>query len=92
MNSLILFILILVSLNVLIFFLAKKRWRVWRIAGILFIFCSPFVFFITINIIVHKIGDGFAGGAAGFTFAGLLVANAIVYFIVSIFISKSTEN
>ncbi|MGE7873444.1 hypothetical protein [Bacillus paramycoides] len=89
MNSFILFILILVSLNVLIFFLAKKRWRVWRIAGILFIFCAPFVFFITINIIVHKIRNGFA---TGFTFAGLLVANAIVYFIVSIFVSKSTEN
>ncbi|MGR3778724.1 hypothetical protein ACT1UG_24160 [Bacillus paramycoides] len=89
MNSFILFILILVSLNVLIFFLAKKRWRIWRIAGILFIFCSPFVFFITINIFVQKMGDGFAGG---FTFAGLLVANSIVYFIVSIFISKSTEN
>ncbi|MDQ0216516.1 putative membrane protein [Oikeobacillus pervagus] len=88
MNSLVIFILILVALNILVFFMAKKTWLIWRMAGLIFIFCSPFVFFITMNVIGKKVGDGIAGGAAGFIFGTLLVINAFVFFIVAVFASK----
>ncbi|MCR6465124.1 hypothetical protein NXB04_20690 [Bacillus paranthracis] len=88
MNSLVIFILVLIILNVLVFFWAKVTRLIWRIAGVIFVISSPFVFFITMNVIGKKVGDGFAGGAAGFTFGTLLVINAIILFIVAVFSSK----
>ncbi|CEG26231.1 hypothetical protein [Bacillus sp. B-jedd] len=81
----IIFIMILVVLNVLVFLGAKKSWMVWRMAGIIFIISSPFVLFITINVIGRKTGDGIGGAVAGFTFATLIVINAIAFFITSSF-------
>lgn len=87
MNSLEIFILILGALNLLVYLiykLAKKNWMVWGMAGVIFIFSSPFVLVITMNNIGRKVGDGIAGAAAGFTFGTLLVINAIVLFIVAV--------
>lgn len=47
MNSLAIFILILLVINVLIFFLAKLSWLVWPIGGLVFLVSAPIVFFIT---------------------------------------------
>ena len=82
MNSLVIFILILIVLNLLVFFIAKKNRLVWRISGVIFIFCSPFVLFTTMNIIGQMVGVGIAGAVAGFTFGGLLVINAFIFFII----------
>ncbi|MBJ8052716.1 hypothetical protein JDS87_12125 [Bacillus cereus] len=78
MNSLIGFLFLLIAFNALIFFIAKKRKRIWKIASCIFILSSPIVFFTTMHVIGEKVGDGFAGGVAGFTFSGLLITNAIV--------------
>ena len=83
MNSLEIFILILIALNVVVYLLSKKEGLRWRMAGVIFIFCSPFVLVITMNNIGRKVGDGIAGAAAGFTFGGLLVINAVIFFIIS---------
>lgn len=52
----------------------------------------PIVFFTTLHVIGEKVGDGFAGGAAGLTFSGLLILNAIVLFIISIFVSANKNS
>ncbi|OFD92142.1 hypothetical protein BWGOE13_28550 [Bacillus mycoides] len=87
MNSLIGFLFLLIAINVLIFFIAKKYKRIWKIASGIFILSSPIVFFATMHVIGEKVGDGFAGGFAGLTFSGLLIINAIFLFVISIFIS-----
>lgn len=81
MNSLIGFLFLLIAINVLIFFIAKKYKRIWKIASGIFIFSSPIVFFATMHVIGEKVGDGFAGGFAGLTFSGLLIINAIFYLL-----------
>ncbi|PDY93331.1 hypothetical protein [Bacillus toyonensis] len=85
MNSLIGFLFLLITFNALIFFIAKKYWRIWKIASGIFILSSPIIFFATMHVIGEKVGDGFAGGVAGLTFSGILILNAIVLFVVSIF-------
>ncbi|MGD6887954.1 hypothetical protein [Bacillus mobilis] len=92
MNSLIIFLLLLFALNALIFYIAKKYRRIWKIASGIFILSSPIVFFATLHIIGEKVGDGFAGGFAGLTFSGLLIMNAIFLFIVSIFVSTNKNS
>ncbi|EJV72474.1 hypothetical protein BWGOE4_27770 [Bacillus mycoides] len=87
MNSLIGFLFLLIAINVLIFFIAKKYKRIWKIASGIFILSSPIVFFATMHVIGEKVGDGFAGGFAGLTFSGLLIINAIFLFVISIFVS-----
>lgn len=91
MNSLIIFIIILFVLNILTFFLAKLKGVMWVFVGILFIVSAPFVLFITINVIGQKTGDGIAGGVAGFTFSGLLLINAIIFFIIAFFIKRNVN-
>ncbi len=81
MNSLIIFLLLLIALNALIFCIAKKYKRIWKIASCIFILSSPIVFFTTLHIIGEKVGDGFAGGFADLTFSGLLIMNAIFYLL-----------
>ncbi|WP_242299820.1 hypothetical protein [Bacillus cereus group sp. BfR-BA-01448] len=88
MNSLIGFIFLLISFNTIIFLIAKKYKRIWKIASGIFILSSPVVFFSTLHVIGEKIGDGFAGGFAALTFTGLLILNAIFLFIISIFVSS----
>ncbi|MCU5223752.1 hypothetical protein [Bacillus tropicus] len=83
MNSLIGFIFLLISFNTIIFLIAKKYKRIWKIASGIFILSSPVVFFSTLHVIGEKVGDGFAGG-----FTGLLILNAIFLFIISIFVSS----
>ncbi|WP_144611647.1 hypothetical protein [Bacillus cereus] len=92
MNSLIIFLLLLFALNALIFFIAKKYKRIWKVASGIFILSSPVVFFATLHIIGEKVGDGFAGGFAGLIFSGLLIINAIFLFIVSIFVSTNKNS
>lgn len=92
MNSLAIFILILLVINVLIFFLAKLSWLVWPIAGLAFLVSAPIVFFITLNVIGQKIGDGFAGGAAGLTFGALLVFNAFICWLVAFFVQRNKKS
>ncbi|PEL73152.1 hypothetical protein COL77_15810 [Bacillus wiedmannii] len=92
MNSLIGFIFLLISFNTLIFLLAKKYKRIWKIASGIFILSSPVVFFATLHVIGEKVGDGFAGGFAGLTFSGLLIMNAIFLFIISIFVSSNRNS
>ncbi|GAB6612490.1 MULTISPECIES: hypothetical protein [Bacillus] len=92
MNSLIIFLLLLFALNALIFFIAKKYKRIWKIASGIFILSSPVVFFATLHIIGEKVGDGVAGGFAGLTFSVLLIINAIFLFIVSIFVSTNKNS
>ncbi|HDX9628538.1 TPA: hypothetical protein ROY30_002199 [Bacillus cereus] len=92
MNSLIIFLLLLIAFNALIFFIAKKYRQIWKITSGIFILSSPIVFFATLHVIGEKVGDGFAGGAAGLTFSGLLILNAIVLFIISIFVSANKNS
>ncbi|PEG09664.1 hypothetical protein [Bacillus wiedmannii] len=92
MNSLIGFLLLLISFNALIFFIAKKYRRIWKIASGIFILSSPIVFFATLRVIGEKVGDGFAGGFAGLTFSGLLIINAIFLFVVSMFVSTNKKS
>lgn len=92
MNSLEIYILVLIVLNVFVYFLTKKVGLSWRIAGVIFIFCSPFVMVITMNIIGRKVGDGIAGAAAGITFGGLLVINAVIFFIIGSILDKRKLN
>ena len=89
MNSFIIFLLLLIAFNALIFFIAKKYNRIWKVASGIFILSSPVVFFATLHVIGEKVGDGFAGGFAGLIFSGLLIINAIFLFIVSIFVSTN---
>ncbi|PEA78099.1 hypothetical protein [Bacillus wiedmannii] len=92
MNSLIRFLLLLISFNALIFFIAKKYRRIWKIASGIFILSSPIVFFATLHVIGEKVGDGFAGGFAGLIFSGLLIINAIFLFVVSMFVSTNKKS
>ncbi|GAB6436985.1 MULTISPECIES: hypothetical protein [Bacillus] len=92
MNSLIIFLLLLFALNAIIFFIAKKYVRIWKVASGIFILSSPVVFFATLHVIGEKVGDGFAGGFAGLIFSGLLIINAIFLFIVSIFVSTNKNS
>ncbi|EOQ30903.1 TPA: hypothetical protein ROY24_001130 [Bacillus cereus] len=92
MNSFIIFLLLLITFNAVIFFIAKKYRQIWRITSGIFILSSPIVFFTTLHVIGEKVGDGFAGGAAGLTFSGLLILNAIVLFIISIFVSANKNS
>lgn len=89
MNSLVIFLLVLFALNVLVFFLSRLlNWLVWIIAGVIFIISSPIVLVLTMNNVSRNVGDGIAGAVAGLTFGGLLIANAIILFIVEIFARK----
>ncbi|PHD21416.1 hypothetical protein [Bacillus wiedmannii] len=88
MNSLIGLIFLLITFNTLIFFIAKKYKRIWKIASGIFILSSPVVFFATLHVIGEKVGDGFAG----LTFSGLLIMNAIFLFVVSIFVSTNKNS
>lgn len=81
MNSLIIFLLLLFALNALIFFIAKKYKRIWKIASGIFILSSPVVFFSTLHVIGEKVEDGFSGGVAALIFGGLLIINAIFYLL-----------
>ncbi|MED3319090.1 hypothetical protein [Bacillus wiedmannii] len=92
MNSLIGFIFLLITFNTLIFFIAKKYKRIWKIASGIFILSSPVVFFATLHVIGEKVGDGFTGGFAGLTFSGLLIMNTIFLFVVSIFVSTNKNS
>ncbi|SCN45513.1 Uncharacterized protein BC067498_02508 [Bacillus cereus] len=92
MNSLIGFVFLLISFNILIFFIANKYPQIWKIASGLFILSSPIVFFATLHVIGEKVGDGFAGGFAGLTFSGLLIMNAIFLFVVTIFVSANKNS
>ncbi|MGG0301467.1 hypothetical protein ABEY59_13275 [Bacillus albus] len=92
MNSLIGFVFLLISFNTLIFFIAKKYKRIWKIASGIFILSSPVVFFTTLHIIGEKVGDGIAGGFAGLIFSGLLIINALFLFIVSFFVSTNKHS
>ncbi|MBE7098686.1 hypothetical protein [Bacillus cereus] len=92
MNSLIGFLLLLISFNALIFFIAKKYRRIWKIASGIFILSSPIVFFATLHVLGEKVGDGFAGGFAGLIFSGLLIINAIFLFVVSMFVSTNKKS
>ncbi|MDV6037958.1 hypothetical protein N7X28_15930 [Bacillus sp. SM-B1] len=89
MNSFIIFLLLLIAFNALIFFIAKK-YR--KISSGIFILAAPIVFFATLHIIGEKVGDGFAGGFAGLIFIGLLIMNAIFLFVVSIFVSTNKNS
>ncbi|MFJ7952137.1 hypothetical protein ACIQZG_11480 [Lysinibacillus sp. NPDC096418] len=86
MNSLVIFLLVLFTLNILVIFLSRLNWLVWRIAGVIFIISSPIVLVLTMNSVGRNVGDGIAGAVAGFTFGGLLVANAIILFVMAIFV------
>ena len=88
MNSLVIFLLVLFTLNVFVIFLSRLNWLVWIMAGVIFIISSPIVLVLTMNSVSRNVGDGIAGAVAGLTFGGLLIANAIILFIVAIFVSK----
>ena len=89
MNSLVIFLLVLFTLNVFVIFLSRLlNWLVWLMAGVIFIISSPIVLVLTMNSVSRNVGDGIAGAVAGLTFGGLLIANAIILFIVAIFIRK----
>ena len=89
MNSLVIFVLVLFILNVFVIFLSRLlNWLVWMIAGVMFIISSPIVLVLTMNNVSRNVGDGIAGAVAGVTFGGLLIANAIILFILAIFVRK----
>ena len=88
MNSLVIFLLVLFTLNVFVIFLSRLNWLVWIMAGVIFIISSPIVLVLTMNSVSRNVGDGIAGAVAGLTFGGLLIANAIILFIVAIFVGK----
>lgn len=89
MNSLVIFLLVLFTLNVIVIFLSRLlNWLVWMMAGVIFIISSPIVLVLTMNNVSRNVGDGIAGAVAGLTFGGLLIANAIILFIVGIFVRK----
>ncbi len=92
MNSFIIFLLLLIAFNALIFFIAKKYRQIRKISSGIFILAAPIVFFATLHIIGEKVGDGFAGGFAGLIFSGLLIMNAIFLFVVSIFVSTDKNS
>ena len=91
MNSLVIFLLVLFTLNVLVVFLSRLNWLVWIMAGVIFIISSPIVLVLTMNSVGRNVGDGIAGAVAGLTFGGLLIANAIILFIVAIFTRKKRK-
>ncbi|PGB02359.1 hypothetical protein [Bacillus toyonensis] len=86
------FLLLLFAFNVLIFFIAKKYRQIWKITSGIFILSSPIVFFATLHVIGEKVEDGFAGGVAGLTFSGFFILNALVLFIISIFVSANKNS
>ena len=88
MNSLVIFLLVLFTLNVFVIFLSRLNWLVWIMAGVIFIISSPIVLVLTMNSVSRNVGDGIAGAVAGLTFGGLLIANAIILIIVAIFVRK----
>ena len=88
MNSLVIFLLVLFTLNVFVIFLSRLNWLVWIMAGVIFIISSPIVLVLTMNSVSRNVGDGIAGAVAGLTFGGLLIANAIILFVVAIFVRK----
>ena len=89
MNSLVMFLLVLFILNVFVVFLSRLlNWLVWIIAGVIFIISSPIVLVLTMNNVSRNVGDGIASAVAGLTFGGLLIANAIILFVVAIFVRK----
>lgn len=88
MNSLVIFLLVLFTLNVFVIFLSRLNWLVWIMASVIFIISSPIVLVLTMNSVSRNVGDGIAGAVAGLTFGGLLIANAIILFIVAIFRRK----
>ena len=89
MNSLVMFLLVPFILNVFVIFLSRLlNWLVWMVAGVMFIISSPIVLVLTMNNVSRNVGDGIAGTVAGLTFGGLLIANAIILFIVAIFVRK----
>ena len=92
MNSLVIFLLVLFTLNVFVIFLSRLNWLVWIMAGVIFIISSPIVLVLTMNSVSRNVGDGIAGAVAGLTFGGLLIANAIILFIVAIFRRKRETN
>ncbi|WP_242275774.1 hypothetical protein [Bacillus cereus group sp. BfR-BA-01445] len=92
MNSFIIFLLLLIAFNALIFFIAKKYRQIWKITSGIFILSSPVVFFATLHVIGKKVGDGFAGGFVGLIFSGLLTMNAIFLFVVNIFVSTNKNS
>ena len=92
MNSLIIFLLLLIAFNAVVFFIAKKYWQIWKITSGIFILSSPIVFFAALHVIGEKVGDGVAGGFAGLTFSVLLIINTIFLFIVSIFVSTNKNS
>jgi hypothetical protein len=49
-------------------------------------------FFATMHVIGEKVEDGFTGGVADFILSGLLIINAIVLFVVSIFVSTNRNS
>jgi len=57
-------------------------------AGVIFIISSPIVLVLTMNSVGRNVRDGIAGAVAGLTFGGLLIANAIILFIVAFFVRK----
>ena len=81
MNSFIIFLLLLIAFNALIFFIAKKYRQIWKISSGIFILAAPLFSSPLLHIIGEKVGDGFAGGFAGLTFSGLLIINAIFYLL-----------
>ncbi|QQA24513.1 hypothetical protein I6G76_10970 [Bacillus cereus] len=52
MNSLIIFLLLLIAFNALIFFIAKKYRQIWKISSGIFILAAPIVFFATLQTVV----------------------------------------
>ena len=88
MNSLVIFLLVLFTLNVLVVFLSRLNWLVWIMAGVIFIISSPIVLVLTMNSVGRNVGDGIAGAVAGLTFGGLMITNAIILLIVAIFVRK----
>lgn len=88
MNSLVIFLLVLFTLNVFVIFLSRLNRLVWIMTGVIFIISSPIVLFLTMNKVSRNVGDGIAGAVAGLTFGGILIANAIILFIVAFFVRK----
>ena len=86
MNSLVIFLLVLFTLNVLVVFLSRLNWLVWIMAGVIFIISSPIVLVLTMNSVGRNVGDGIAGAVAGLTFGGLMITKAIILLIVAIFV------
>jgi len=90
--SIIIFLIVLVLLNVIVFTRSKGNRRGLIISGlVMMVLFTPLHFFLTLIIIGNQTGDGIAGSVAGVTFGMITCINGLVILIKGI-VEKRKED